>query len=217
MTYPSNSDMSKNQTSTRPEHIKSVVNTAPEKKVSKIEKLLPKSVLNFVKPKNPELLKQQLERSVKLVIIDTIQSALLGNDAKTAGQNMFSTFFNSMSNQWGGGASYNNYGSMYNNQTRTYNGGNVNQTMNQPQYDSSVYRYKDLVYKSKIDADAVLRGMNEWILQYGVVSCFELYELSGVPTIAIDRNFGWRDISTASIGLSGGGWVISLPKALPLE
>ena len=215
MTYPSNSDTTKQkaQATIKPEHVKSVVNIAPEKKVSKLEQILPKSVVNFIKPKNPELLKQQLERSIKLVILDTLQSALLGNDAKTSGQNVFSTFFNSMSNTWSN-PGYTNYGATYNNQTRVYGTPTPPPTPQQP-VDSSVYRYTQLVYQSKIDADNVLRSLRETLMAYKTVSCFDLYEFSGVPANPLDRSYGWRDLSTADIALGGNGWIIRLPKALP--
>lgn len=219
MTYPSNSDTTKQkaQATMKPEHMKSVVNTAPEKKVSKLEQILPKSVVNFIKPKNPELLKQQLERSIKLVILDTLQSALLGNDAKTSGQNVFSTFFNSMSNTWSN-PGYTNYGTTYNNQTRTYTYGTPTPPpAPQQSPDSSVYRYTQLVYQSKIDADNVLRSLRETLMAYKTVSCFDLYEFSGVPANPLDRSYGWRDLSTADIALGGNGWIIRLPKALPLD
>ncbi len=218
MIYPSNSETSKKvQATIKPEHVQSVVGAAPEKKVSKLEQILPKSVVNFIKPKDPELLKQQLERSIKLVIIDTIQSALLGNDAKTSGQNMFSTFFNSMSNAWSN-PGYTNYGATYNNQTRTYTYGTPTPPpAPQQSPDSSVYRYAQLVYKSKIDADNVLRSLFETLAVYKTVSCFDLYEFSGVPANPLDRSYGWRDLSTAEIGMGGGGWIIRLPKALPLD
>lgn len=219
MTYPSNSDTTKQkaQATMKPEHMKSVVNTAPEKKVSKLEQILPKSVVNFIKPKNPELLKQQLERSIKLVILDTLQSALLGNDAKTSGQNVFSTFFNSMSNTWSN-PGYTNYGATYNNQTRTYTYGTPTPPpAPQQSPDSSVYRYTQLVYQSKIDADNVLRSLRETLMTYKTVSCFDLYEFSGVPANPLDRSYGWRDLSTADIALGGNGWIIRLPKALPLD
>lgn len=219
MTYPSNSETSKQkaQATVKPEHMKSVVNTAPEKKVSKLEQILPKSVVNFIKPKNPELLKQQLERSIKLVILDTLQSALLGNDAKTSGQNVFSTFFNSMSNTWSN-PGYTNYGATYNNQTRTYTYGTPTPPpAPQQSPDSSVYRYTQLVYQSKIDADNVLRSLRETLMAYKTVSCFDLYEFSGVPANPLDRSYGWRDLSTADIALGGNGWIIRLPKALPLD
>lgn len=219
MTYPSNSETSKQKTqaTVKPEHVEPVVNTAPGKKVSKLEQVLPKSVVNFIKPKNPELLKQQLERSIKLVILDTLQSALLGNDAKTSGQNVFSTFFNSMSNTWSN-PGYTNYGATYNNQTRTYTYGTPTPPpAPQQSPDSSVYRYTQLVYQSKIDADNVLRSLRETLMAYKTVSCFDLYEFSGVPANPLDRSYGWRDLSTADIALGGNGWIIRLPKALPLD
>lgn len=220
MTYPSNSETSKQkaQASVKPEHVQAVVSSTPEAKVSKLEKVLPKSLVNFIKPKNPELLKQQLERSIKLVLLDTLQAALFGGDAKTAGQNALGTFFNSMSNNWAnpGYGNYNNYNAAYQNQTHTYTYGNPSPAP-QPTPDSSVYRYTQLVYKSKMDADAVLKSMFETLSFYKTVSCFDLYEFSGVPANPLDRSYGWRDLSTAEVGLGGGGWIIKLPKALPLD
>ena len=120
-----------------------------------------------------------------------------------------------MSNTWSN-PGYTNYGATYNNQTRVYGTPTPPPAPQQP-VDSSVYRYTQLVYQSKIDADNVLRSLRETLMAYKTVSCFDLYEFSGVPANPLDRSYGWRDLSTADIALGGNGWIIRLPKALPLD
>lgn len=212
MTYPSNSETSKQkaQETAKPEHVKSVVNTPPRKKPSKLEEIIPKCVIDFVKPKNPELLKQRLEYSVKMMILDTIQTAMFGGDMKSAGQNMFNTFVNTMAN-----SGHTNYNATYNNRTTTTT--QTTSNLHQQASDTSVYRYTHLVYTSKIDADNVLDSLRDTLCHYGTVSCFDLYELSGVPANALDRGYGWRDLSLAEVRVTNTGWIVSLPKALPLD
>lgn len=81
---------------------------------------------------------------------------------------------------------------------------------------SSVHDYKDIVkFHSRVDAELVLDKLGDSIAQYGRVPVRELYEYARKQTLAIDQDWGWTDISTASTySTFDGQWKLSLP---PLE
>lgn len=115
------------------------------------------------------------------------------------------------------------YGRYSNNSPyRAYNGGqNVNYSSysQEPRANyirSSVNDYKDIVkFRSRVDAELVLDKLGDSIAQYGRVPVRELYEYARKQTLAIDQDWGWTDISTASTySTFDGQWKLSLP---PLE
>lgn len=88
-------------------------------------------------------------------------------------------------------------------------------------YDSSVtrtgYNYDDIILDSRGEAEDVLSRMDELIVTYGLVSVADLYDLVGIPGKYTDNKYGWTDIRSASVVRAREGYLIKLPKALPLN
>ena len=81
---------------------------------------------------------------------------------------------------------------------------------------NSVYEYDEITFEFYEDAQNTLDGMYEWRSRCEKVSVFDLYDLAGYPTKATDRNYGWTDLRGAKIISVKEGWVIDLPRAIPL-
>lgn len=84
---------------------------------------------------------------------------------------------------------------------------------------SNYLDFDEIVFNSRGDAEAVLSAMDDIIERYGVVRVADLYDLAEVSTsnYAINK-YGWTDIHTARVTpLREGGYVIQLPRALPLD
>lgn len=88
-------------------------------------------------------------------------------------------------------------------------------------YGSSVtrtgYNYDDFILDSRGEAEDVLSRMDELIGTYGLVSVADLYDLVGIPGNYTDNKYGWTDIRSASVVRAREGYLIKLPKALPLN
>lgn len=88
-------------------------------------------------------------------------------------------------------------------------------------YGSSVtrtgYNYDDIILDSRGEAEDVLSRMDELIDAYGLVSVADLYDLVGIPGNYTDNKYGWTDIRSASVVRAREGYLIKLPKALPLN
>jgi hypothetical protein len=82
----------------------------------------------------------------------------------------------------------------------------------------SGYSYDDVILETRAEANEVLDRMNEIIDTYKQVSVGDLYDLVGITGNYTDNNYGWTDLRSAEpIMARGGGWMIRLPKALPLK
>lgn len=80
------------------------------------------------------------------------------------------------------------------------------------------YSYDEIILDNYGEADDVLDRMSEIIKEYGVVSVGDLYDLVGITGRYTDNSYGWDDIRSARIErVRGGGYLIKLPKALPIK
>lgn len=80
------------------------------------------------------------------------------------------------------------------------------------------YEYDDIVLDNRGEAEEVLARMDELVATYGLVSVADFYDLVGITGNYTDNKYGWTDIRSASVVRAhGGGYMIKLPRALPLN
>lgn len=79
------------------------------------------------------------------------------------------------------------------------------------------YDYDDIILESRGEAEDVLARMDELIATYQLVSVADFYDLVGVSGNYTDNKYGWTDIRNASVVRVRDGYMIKLPKALPLN
>ena len=87
-----------------------------------------------------------------------------------------------------------------------------------PTRQRGVADYDDILFDNRGAAEAVLTVMDEAVEQYGEVSVGDMYDLAGVTTTNYTVNkYGWRDISSARVVRVRDGYMIKLPRAIPLN
>lgn len=59
--------------------------------------------------------------------------------------------------------------------------------------------------------------MDELIDTYGLASVADLYDLVGKTCEYTDNNYGWNDIRSAAVVRVRDGYLLKLPRALPLN
>lgn len=80
------------------------------------------------------------------------------------------------------------------------------------------YRYNDIEYDSRGEAEMVLEQMEAIIDNYGQVSVGDLYDLADVTGEYTDHKYGWTNLRSAEIFRNRyGAYVIKFPKAIPLN
>lgn len=82
---------------------------------------------------------------------------------------------------------------------------------------NSGYKYGEVTLETRGEAEAVLTRMDELIDTYGVVSVADMYDLAGVSCEYTDNNYGWTNIRNATVIRGRDGYVLKMPKALPIK
>ena len=75
----------------------------------------------------------------------------------------------------------------------------------------------DVILGSRVDAERVVRYLQDYIDQYGLVQLSELYDAVGHDTSWTDHDYGWDDISGYSIRRVHEGFLLELPNPKPLK
>ena len=79
------------------------------------------------------------------------------------------------------------------------------------------YNYADVTLESRADAEDVLDRLREAINEYGSASVADLYDLIGITGEFTDNKYGWVNLANADIQRVRDGYLLKLPKALPLN
>lgn len=79
------------------------------------------------------------------------------------------------------------------------------------------YNHDDIVLETRGEAEEVLSRMDELIDTYGVVSVADLYDLIGKSCEYTDNKYGWTNIRNAEPIRVRDGYMLKLPKALPIK
>ena len=81
----------------------------------------------------------------------------------------------------------------------------------------TAYSYDDIVLETRGEAEEVLSRMDELIDAYGVVSVADLYDLVGISCNYTDAKYGWFNIRSAEAVRVRDGYVLRLPRAVPID
>ena len=79
------------------------------------------------------------------------------------------------------------------------------------------YSYDDIVLESRGEAEDVITRMEEIIEEYGFVRVADLYDLVGITGDYTDNKYGWTNIRSAEPVRVRNGYMLRLPRALPLN
>ena len=81
----------------------------------------------------------------------------------------------------------------------------------------ATYAYDDIVLETRGEAEEVLSRMDELMSRYKVVSVADLYDMVGIQGNYTDNKYGWTDIHTAHVERIRDGYLLKLPRAMPLD
>lgn len=78
--------------------------------------------------------------------------------------------------------------------------------------------YDDIIFDSRSEAESVLDLMQEVLETYDTVSLADMFEMADISCPATYNDYGWDDLSSArTVRVTGGGYMIKLPKVKPLK
>lgn len=81
----------------------------------------------------------------------------------------------------------------------------------------SRFDYDDLIFDSRGECEAVREQMVDVIDTYGFVTVADMYDMADLPAPYTSSKYGWTNISTAETVRVRDGYVLKLPKAMPID
>ena len=81
----------------------------------------------------------------------------------------------------------------------------------------SGYDYDELVLETRGEAQAVLNAMDNIMDEYKIVSVADMYDLIGETCPYTAYKYGWTNIRNAEIVRVHDGYIIRMPKAMPID
>ena len=198
MDYPSNS---KYKTDKEPEQ------KMPEKRATKLKlqgsvkkkSNFFSSVFDFFFQESPDDIRNSLAKNV----IRPAIARLITDTVKNGVDMMFYGSEQPKSNN--GYSSYVSYGS--------YSGGSnmkSSQSISRKSFD-------DILFQNRGDAEDVLATMGDILDRYKLVRVADLCELAGVESPYTANDYGWTDIRGARIDRVRDGFVLKMPRAMPID
>ena len=82
---------------------------------------------------------------------------------------------------------------------------------------TSGYSYDDIILNSRGEAEDVLARMDELMDAYGLVRVADLYDLEGITGNYTDNKYGWTSIRNAEVVRVRDGYMIKMPRAVPID
>lgn len=77
--------------------------------------------------------------------------------------------------------------------------------------------YEDIVFDTRGEAEDVRSRLDEAIDTYGMVSVADMYDLAGISCDRTYYNYGWTNIRNAEIIHIRQGYLLKMPKVLPIK
>ena len=79
------------------------------------------------------------------------------------------------------------------------------------------FDYDDIVFDTRGDAELVRKEMLDTIADYGMVTVADMYEMAGLTVSHTAVNYGWFNIRTSEVVRVRDGYILKLPKAMPID
>ena len=81
------------------------------------------------------------------------------------------------------------------------------------------FDYEDIVFSNRGDAELVKQQMRDVIARYGVVTIADMYEMADPNLTApyTSHKYGWMDVSGAEAVRVRDGYILKLPRAVPID
>ena len=79
------------------------------------------------------------------------------------------------------------------------------------------YNFDDIILETRGEAEEVLDSMDDMLDRYEAVSVSDLYDLIGERCPFTAEKYGWYNLRNASVVRVRNGYMLKLPKAVPLD
>lgn len=77
--------------------------------------------------------------------------------------------------------------------------------------------FEDVSFPSRGEAEAAREQMEDIIDRYGVVTVADIYDMADLTQPYTSNKYGWTNIRSAEVVRVRDGYIIKLPKAMPID
>lgn len=81
----------------------------------------------------------------------------------------------------------------------------------------ATHNFDEIVIQDRGEAEDVLDQLAEIVAKFGSAAVSDLYELAGISADFTDSRYGWYELRTARIRPVRGGYLIDVPRPIPLD
>lgn len=149
------------------------------------------------------------------IVLGALGSLFWGPGRQYGGYTGYSPY--AYGNQWG----YNPFGrTTYPAQARNYTNYAAMAKPGQPTPPTVQQQVSptDVVFASRAEAELVKDTLSEILVTYHVVTLGDFFESCNVPVNGqTDYNVGWTDLSRLAVKERYGGWILELPRPMPIQ
>lgn len=183
-----------------------------EKKVTKVVNGPVKTKRNDVRKLADIFISEDISNVKSYIFMDVLVPAIKKAiyDIVTNGIDMFlyGGSGKGRNNQPGAKVSYRNYYEQKNN-------GGYRASDNVRQ--SNAFDYDDIVFNNRGEAEAALQQMKDIVARYGIVTVNDLYEMTPLSAPYTSQKYGWMDVNNVDIVRVRDGYILKLPRAVPID
>ena len=190
--------------------------TTEEKRVQKVARGPVKTKKNEVRKFADIFISEDVTNVKNYIFMDVLVPAIKKAiyDIVTNGIDMFLYGGSGKGKTSSGGAkvSYQRYYDQRGSSSSSYRGSENTQSRNG-------LDYEDIVFSNRGDAEMVKQQMKDVIGRYGVVTIADMYEM-GDPNLTApytSHKYGWMDVSGAEAVRVRDGYILKLPRAVPID
>jgi hypothetical protein len=79
------------------------------------------------------------------------------------------------------------------------------------------FSFDEIIFQSRVEAQAVLSQMFEVLDNYGVTTVSDLYSMCGITPAITDENYGWTDLRGSDVAPIRDGYVLDLPRPVAID
>lgn len=79
------------------------------------------------------------------------------------------------------------------------------------------FEYEDIIFDNRGEAEAVKEQMQAAVERFGFVTVADLYDMADLSAPYTSQKYGWMSVSGSEIIRTRDGYVIKLPRAVPID
>lgn len=86
-----------------------------------------------------------------------------------------------------------------------------------PERSRERFRFDDIVFDKRSEAEEILSNLVEAIDSYGSVTVADFYDMAGINSDFPQHKYGWQNLGSACVERVREGYVLSLPRPMVLD